>query len=294
MFDPLFQSPRITIHNPVQTFPDSSFALILGASSGFGGATALELARNGVNIIGVHLDRAATMPLCEQLQHDIRACGVEAHFFNVNAADADSRSSVLDSVEQILAQRPGATLRVMMHSLAFGTLKPFIGDDPKDALTQAQIDMTMNVMANSLVYWTQDVVRRNLMRSGGRIFAMTSAGAHRVLPMYGAVSAAKAALESYCRQLAFELGDRGISVNAVQAGVTDTAALRKIPGADALIANARSRNPRRRSTTPEDVARLLVLLSTDAAAWVNATVITVDGGEDAVDVNWLNQTEENL
>jgi len=291
MFDPLFQSPRIPILNSVQTFPDHSFALILGASSGFGGAAALEMARNGVHVIGVHLDRAATMPACERLQEQIRACDVEAHFFNVNAADADARAGVLDRVAEIFAGRPGATVRTMLHSLAFGALKPFIADDAREALTQAQVEMTMNVMANSLVYWTQDVVRRGLMGEGGRIFALTSAGSHRVLPMYGAVSAAKAALESYCRQLGFELGERGISVNAIQAGVTDTAALRKIPGADALVENARSRNPRARLTTPEDVARLIALLSTDAAAWVNASVITVDGGEDAVDVNWLSREE---
>jgi enoyl-[acyl-carrier protein] reductase III len=284
--------PRITIRNSVLTFPDTTYALILGASSGFGGAAALEMARNGVNVLGVHLDRAATMPAVERLQEEIRACGVEAHFFNVNAADAEARAGVLDAVAAIFAERPGATIRTMLHSLAFGTLKPFVADDPKEALTQAQIEMTMNVMANSLVYWTQDVVRRQLMASGGRIFALTSAGSHRVLPMYGAVSAAKAALESYCRQLAFELGAHDISVNAVQAGVTDTAALRKIPGADALVASARSRNPRARLTTPEDVARLLVLMSTDAAAWVNASVITVDGGEDAVDVNWMSKEEQ--
>jgi enoyl-[acyl-carrier protein] reductase III len=291
MFDPLFQSPRITIRNSVQTFPDQTFALILGASSGFGAAAALEMARNGAHILGVHLDRAATMPACERLQEEIRACGVEAQFFNVNAADAEARAGVLASIGELFAERPGATVRMMLHSLAFGALKPFIAQEAKEALTQAQVEMTMNVMANSLVYWTQDVVRRGLMRGGGRIFALTSAGSHRVLPMYGAVSAAKAALESYCRQLGFELGAQGISVNAIQAGVTDTAALRKIPGADALVANARSRNPRARLTRPEDVARLIALLSTDDAAWVNATVITVDGGEDAVDVNWLSQEE---
>ena len=65
---------------------------------------------------------------------------------------------------------------------------------------------------------------------------MTSAGGHRVWPTYGAVSAAKAALESHVRQLAVELAPFGISVNALQAGVTDTPAARRIPGSERMFA----------------------------------------------------------
>ncbi len=262
------------------------YALILGASSGFGAATALECARNGINVIGVHLDRGAALAAVTALQDEIRSHGVAAHFFNVNAADAAQRASVLDSVAELFAADATATVRILMHSLAFGSLKPLIGATPADQLTQAQIEMTMNVMANSLVYWTQDVVGRGLMRSGGRIFAMTSSGSHRVLPMYGAVSAAKAALESYCRQLAFELGPRGITANAVQAGVTVTPALKKIPGNDELVAHAMARNPLGRLTTPDDVARALVMFSGEAGAWINGSVIALDGGEDVVEIDW--------
>ena len=92
------------------------------------------------------------------------------------------------------------------------------------------MDMTLDVMAHSLVYWTQDVVGRGLMGRGGRIFAMTSSGGTRVLPYYGAVSAAKAALESHIRQLAVELAPRGITANAIRAGVTDTPGRAEDPG----------------------------------------------------------------
>jgi enoyl-[acyl-carrier-protein] reductase (NADH) len=118
---------------------------------------------------------------------------------------------------------------------------------------------------------------------------MTSSGSHRVLPMYGAVSAAKAALESYCRQLAFELGPHGITANAVQAGVTVTAALNKIPGSQEIIKHAMDRNPAGRLTTPEDVARAIVLFASDHGAWMNGTVIRLDGGEDVVELNWTDK-----
>src|SRR5207244_8084436 len=87
-----------------------------------------------------------------------------------------------------------------------------------------------DVMAHSLVYWTQEVVGRGLMTSGGRVYAMTSSGGARVLPFYGPVSAAKAALESHIRQLALELAPHSITANAIRAGVTHTPALQKIPG----------------------------------------------------------------
>jgi NAD(P)-dependent dehydrogenase (short-subunit alcohol dehydrogenase family) len=166
-----------------------------------------------------------------------------------------------------------------MHSLAFGTLKPFIADDEKDAMTAAQMDMTLDVMAHSLVYWTQDVVRAGLLGEGGRIYAMTSAGDGIVWKSYGAVSAAKSALESHIRQLAFELAPRGISALAIKAGVTDTPALRKIPGNDAIVDGARARNPAGRLTTPEDVARCLVDLARPGTAWMTGCVVNVDGGE---------------
>ena len=92
------------------------------------------------------------------------------------------------------------------------------------------------------------------MGPGGRVFAMTSSGSNRVIPSYGPVSAAKSALESHCRQLAYELSPRGITVNALRGGVTDTPALRKIPGNDRLIEEASAKNPSGRLTTPRDVA----------------------------------------
>ena len=209
------------------------WALVLGASSGFGAATSVALARAGLNVFGIHLDRKATLPNAERVMADIRAAGREARFWNANAADHERRGEICAEMAELLAARnETGTLRVLLHSLAFGTLKLYVADPMKDAVTPAQMDMTLDVMAHSLVYWSQEVVGRGLMGEGGRIFAMTSSGGARVLPHYGPVSAAKAALESHIRQLASELMPRGITANAIRAGVTDTPALQKIPGHD--------------------------------------------------------------
>jgi len=256
---------------------DSRWALILGASSGFGEAAALELAAAGYDIFGVHLDRRAGLEHVEGIVAQIEARGRRAEFFNINAADEAKRT---ETVALMREKAEGAPVRVLMHSLAFGTLKPYFADADKDAMNQRQLEMTLDVMANSLVYWSQDVHRAGLLTRGSKIYAMTSAGDHVVWKAYGAVSAAKAALESHIRQLAVELAPEGITANAIKAGVTDTPALRKIPGNAAIVASAKERNPAGRLTTPEDVAKCMVALSEDGTEWMTGNVIQVDGGED--------------
>ncbi|MGH7164779.1 MAG: SDR family oxidoreductase, partial [Nitrospiraceae bacterium] len=105
----------------------------------------------------------------------------------------------------------------------------------------------------------------------------------RVWPTYGAVSAAKAALESHIRQLTLELAPLGITANAIMAGVADTPALRKIPGAEEMMTLAQRKNPAGRMTTPRDVAEAIGLLSHPKAQWVTGNVLCVDGGEFIVD-----------
>jgi enoyl-[acyl-carrier-protein] reductase (NADH) len=168
-----------------------------------------------------------------------------------------------------------------MHSLAFGSLLPFLAADPKGQISRKQMDMTLDVMANSLVYWVQDLWRGGFLEAGSKVFAMTSEGSARMIPSYGAVSAAKAALESHCRQLAMEFArlDAGVAVNAIRAGVTDTAALRKIPEAGKVVELTLARNPHARLTTTADVADALVTLASTDSDWISGNIINVDGGE---------------
>lgn len=258
-----------------------SWALVLGSSSGFGEACSLELARRGMNIFGVHLDRRGTMAKVEGIIKEIKSAGSDVRFYNVNVADEEKRQEVIANMKDVMGPY-GSRVKVMIHSVAFGTLKRYVADERRDVLNSRNIDMTLDVMAHSIVYWAQDLVMQGLMSEGGRIFAMTSSGSHRVWPTYGAVSAAKAAIEAHIRQLAVELAPRGITANSIMAGVTDTPALRKIPGNDKLIDHALAANPSGRLTTPEDVAKAIALLSLDEASWITGNVIGVDGGEDLV------------
>jgi len=261
------------------------WALILGASSGFGEAVSIKLAEDGFNIAGVHLDRQATMHNVERIINSIEANGVKAKFFNANAADEKKRIEIIDDLKNLSGGQP--IIKVLMHSLAFGTLKAFTSLGDSQPITKAQMEMTLDVMAHSIVYWTQDLVINNLLAMKARIFAMTSSGGHSVIPAYGAVSAAKATLEAHVRQLAYELGPMEVAVNSIMAGVTETPALRKIPGNEPMMQVAQRKNPRNRLTTPEDIAKVISILCLDGAEWISGGIINADGGEDIV--NFVGQ-----
>ena len=260
------------------------WALILGASSGFGAAAARALAAAGYGIVGVHLDLRATRTAAEQVRDEIAGMGGPVAFHNVNAADEDKRREVIEDTRRRFEERraDGADpfIAVFLHSLAFGTTLSYVSADAAEReVSQKQLEMTADVMAHSMVYWVRDLFHAGLLGDGSRLFAMTSEGAEKVVPTYGPVSAAKAALESHCRQLALELIAHGITVNAIRAGVTDTPALRRIPGHEGLIKAATARNPAGRMTRPEDVGEALVALASPRLHWMTGNVIGVDGGE---------------
>jgi NAD(P)-dependent dehydrogenase (short-subunit alcohol dehydrogenase family) len=146
-------------------------------------------------------------------------------------------------------------------------------------LDEEDFSRTILAMGTSLLGWTQELFARELFAPDSRIFGMTSEGNEVAWKGYAAVSAAKVSLESLARSIALEFAPYGIRCNIIQAGVTDTPALRAIPGSDQLKSQARLRNPGGRLTTPEDIAGVIYLLSQTEASWINGELIRVDGGE---------------
>lgn len=252
----------------------ADWAVILGASSGIGKACAIKLAEKGVNIFGVYLRRPKDQ--IEILTDQLKAFGVKVIFKKMSATNAEKRAEAMEELKALGDIR----VKVFVHSLAFGALKPFIEDDPKDSISQKQIEMTLDVMGSSLIYWCQDLYGAGILKKGSHIFGMTSSGSQRQWKSYGAVSMAKSILESACRQMSLELAPFGIASNALMAGVTDTPALRKIPGNDRMIDHAISVNPHGRLTTPEDIGDAVALIGLSESSWITGNTIRADGGED--------------
>ena len=118
-------SMSIFKYNLLRKFYMNDWALILGASSGFGAATCKELAKAGINIYGVHLDRRAGMPQVEKLIEELKQYNVNVEFNNMSATDENKRKDTI----KYLCKIKNINIKILMHSLAFGALKPMIAND---------------------------------------------------------------------------------------------------------------------------------------------------------------------
>ena len=164
------------------------------------------------------------------------------------------------------------------HPQALGLASPPLYSD-KHFLDEEDFSRTIHAMGTSLLGWVQELFARGLFAADARVFGLTSEGNEVAWKGYAAVAAAKVALESLARSIAVEFAPYGIRCNVIQAGITHTPAQDAIPGSAHMRAQALSRNPMGRLTTPEDVANVIGLLASDEAGWINGEVIRVDGGE---------------
>ncbi|WP_405414478.1 SDR family oxidoreductase [Maribacter sp. Asnod1-A12] len=252
------------------------WALILGGSSGLGLATAMKLASHGYHIIIMHRDRRAVMDEIEKDFDEIRSYGNELIAMNVDVLNADKRAGIISDMQQQLPE--GHQIKVMIHSVAKGTLKPMYSEN-RPTLVDTDFRITFDAMALSLYDWTKALAMAGLFADDARIISFTSEGNTKALPNYSAVSVAKVALEALTRSIALEFAPMGIKANCIQAGITMTKSLSMIPGYERIKENALKRNPQNRLTMPEDVANAVYLLTMDEAKWITGTVIKVDGGE---------------
>lgn len=254
------------------------WAIILGGSSGFGLAAVEKLSRHGMNIAVLYRETSAAEKALKEKLAGLAAAGkvtIEAH--NVNALDADSREAF---IRQFVAG-PGRKnkVRLLLHSIARGNLKPLFASPEEGDLSVEDIRFTTYAMSTSLLDWARSLFREGLFHNDARIIGLTSEGAHKYWNGYAAVSIAKSSLESLATYMAVELGKYGLKTNLIQAGVTDTPSLKRIPGSDQLLELTAERNPLGRPTRVEDIANVIYLLCMDEASWINGSLIHVDGGE---------------
>ena len=288
------------------TFKDQKyFALILGGSGGIGFATAKKLSEQGMNLCVVFRERRAEAKIAEEAFEKLGQLNkVKVLSFNLDAAEKGTIALVCEALKN--EAKAGFSVRLLLHSVSKGNLKPLVEAKEKDFkienesldhaynlliqeqqefkqsdffLDSSDFQLTLQNMALSLVDWVRVVHENQLFAGDARVIGLSSEGNQKAWVNYAAVSATKAALEAIVRSLALEYAPYGIRSNIVQAGITDTASLRKIPGNAYLKAGAIFRNPFGRLTQTEDVANAIYLLCRDEASWINGAIIPVDGGE---------------
>ena len=242
-------------------------ALVTGAARGFGRAIAIRLAREGAKVI---VNYRRSLSDAQAVVEEIEAFGGEAISFRADVG----REEALDKMFEMIAAKFGR-LDIVVANAAFGVPGKMMEANSK------HWDVTLAASARSLL----DLARRTvpLMPKGqGRIISITSDGGQKVIPGYGVVGPAKAALESVTRGLAFELAPKGIIVNGILAGLADTKSSRSIPGADEVIAHARLHTPTGRIVEPDDVANAAAFLASNQATMICGQFIVVDGGRNIV------------
>ncbi len=279
---------------------DQTWAVVLGASSGMGLATAKKLASHGMNLILVHRDRRSTLDQVGKEFDELRK-KVRVLSFNDDALNADKRLGIVDQIKSEITEN---SIAVLVHSVAKGNLKKLSHaelekkadnkletwfesvenerraiDFGKNKLEELDFTLTNQAMATSMLSWTNDLLENNLFSEKARVIGITSEGDWKVWPGYGAVAVAKSSLETLAKYMAVEFAPHGLRVNLVHAGVTDTPSLNMIPGSDLMKASAKFRNPYGRLTQPEDVANAIYLLCLPEADWINGSRLMVDGGE---------------
>ncbi len=250
---------------------DHQYALILGGSSGLGLASAKRLAASGLNICIVHRDRKSELEPFFSAINEMKRFGVKVISYNKDALKTETIAEVINIL-------PKKSVKVLLHSVAKGTVKPLFSEDGTE-LSKEDFVITINAMALSWFDWSNALIKSDLFAEDARNIAFTSEGNTKSWKYYGAVSAAKATLEALMRQMATEYAPLKITTNCIQAGMTRTKSFGMIPGSEQIAQFAEKRNPFNRLTEPEDVAKVVELLSSDKAGWINGTVLKVDGGE---------------
>ncbi len=243
-------------------------ALVTGASRGIGKACALRFAEAGADVIINYVsNRQAAMEVAQQIE----ALGRTAYVIKADVGEVDDVESMLDFVKQNIGR-----LDVVVSNAATGGFRPLLSANEKHFHT------TMNINVLSLVYLVRaslPLLTRNEPGQRSKVIALSSHGSHMALPMYGIIGGSKAALESVARHLTLEVGDKGVNVNVVKAGLVETDSTRKIPFSGQMFAGRVEKSMMgTRVLEADDVANVVLFLASPLSDLIQGETITVDGG----------------
>jgi enoyl-[acyl-carrier protein] reductase III len=245
-------------------------ALVTGASRGIGRATAVRLAQAGANVI---INYVSSQKAAREVADEIARLGGRVATVKADVSEPEDVSSMMEFVGNEFK-----SLDILVSNAASGGFRSLMEASSK------HFEVTMNTNVRALLLLTQ--AAQPLMNSAAtsqhrrKVIALSSHGSHRALPAYGLIGASKAALESMVRHLALELGNQGVNVNVVLAGLVETDSTRGFPGSEEAFATVAARRlvgglP----LSPEAVAETILFLASPLSDLIQGQTIVVDGGE---------------
>jgi len=236
-------------------------ALVTGAGSGIGKATAIELAKCGARVVAADINQNATASVLEE----IKASGGIALGY---AADVSVRlqvNKVIAAVTESLGK-----VDILVNNAGFGQYKPF------EALTEEDWDRMLDVHLKGAFNCSQAVLEQMKLAKWGRIINMASVAGMTGTPTHCHYSAAKGGLIGFTKALARELAAHNITVNAVAPGLTDTPFIKAVkPELQQAVID---RTPMKRPATPQEVAWTCAFLASDKAGYLTGQILSPNGG----------------
>lgn len=246
-------------------------ALVTGCTGLIGRAICLRLARAGARIVATYFSDHEG---ADSLRSELAAAGASPQVTQVNFGYPQEMDALLAELRKL------SRIDLLVWGAASGVMRSAV--DLKERHLRWSIDVNAASMLRLVQGLLDPAQGAPLMGGGGRIVALSSLGAVRAIPMYAAVGASKAAMESIVRNLALELGPLGIAVNVVSPGVVVTRALDHFPNRDEIVSFATARTPLGRLAGPDDVAGAVAFLCSDEAAMISGQTLHVDGGYSAL------------
>jgi 3-oxoacyl-[acyl-carrier protein] reductase len=236
-------------------------ALVTGAATGIGRAIAAELAAAGASVMINH--NHTPEPADKVVAEIIAAHGTAI----AAAADISIRAEYQAMVDRMLAGF--GRWDILVNNAAVAITKPFC------EITEAEFDLSFAVNVKGVFHGIQ--LAWEHLAEGGRIITISSSTTALMLPGYAVYDATKGAVEQFTHILAKEFGPRGITVNAVGPGATETETYRD-GKSERFLASLEAMSAFGRLGRPDEIAAVVAFLASDAARWVTAQNIRVNGG----------------
>jgi enoyl-[acyl-carrier protein] reductase III len=241
-------------------------ALVTGSSRGIGRACALRLAAAGADVVVNYVTSGRE---ADDVAAQIAALGRNAACVRADVGEEEDVADMVGFVE-----REFGRLDVLVHNAATGGFRPLA------ATTQRHFDAAMHTNVLSLVHLLKAATPLLERADGrGKVVVLSSHGTHMALPMYGLIGGSKAALTALARHWALELGDRGVNVNVVEAGLVETDSTKRLPGAAEMFAGRKHKTMMgERMLEAADVADAVLFLASPLSDLVQGQTLVVDGG----------------